>query len=109
MPYVQKETFEIYDENVHGIKKWEMVEGRASITSQSSEGNNPYSMTALAATTASDVHSESGLERRSFQYSAGAGDDKAMKSPDNQIESGMSPDFHKIDPSESFAADYDHI
>lgn len=73
VPYVQQETFEVYDESVHGGKKWDSADRLGS--SQGSESaNNPYSMQALAATTASDLQSapdsEAGPDHRSPQLAA---------------------------------------
>ena len=44
VPYVQRETLEVYDENVHG----------KNCDQQSEPSANPYMKDALAATTASD-------------------------------------------------------
>lgn len=86
-PYVQRESFEVYDENVHGSKKWEPVDRQGSITSQGSEsGSNPYSMQAMAATTASDGQSardsEAGPDYRSPQHAVS--DDQTGKSAEQQ-------------------------
>ena len=115
VPYVQRETFEAFDESLHGGKKLDASDRQGSATSGGSEqANNPSSTQGLTATTASDApsapESEVGPDHRSPQQMVN--EDHAVKGTDpassSQIERA-SPDFHKIDPLESFAADFDHI